>query len=460
MISISPGQALLVLIDHYKLDKSKTQRLEKLYLCGAGSDEDRAEMVELFKDPCLSDHQINYDSATINDDPTRRYFETHLAYQTLTQGLDDIDVSELKEQLASLKQLLPSAEEIDSFVEAKITAKPQLTEELEEKKKELIKIVKVVNEVLDGTYHSEDNYQSKECADYIAKIKSKSVFKNLSTEHKEKIILLVQCSYLGMMNAQLALKPLPIDIYAEGFFSTDQRGRVELQDQETTVNSHMGLLKGHMPLASTDLAQRTTDSSPHIKGSDLSTYDPQAAWPKANFETLVNPFSNSISGTILCQLRSMRKLVEEGEGVFTESAEKMEKYFQLLTSSLLFNHGGHSLFEFTYPLSLEKVQDAFYTTPDFADISMESMFLMHNKPAFNTALKDAVTYNNMVLMRAKLHAQVKEPTPLREGSPTLAQIDAKASDLKSRLMTEKDKAAQILEQSSVAPSSEPSRTPK
>ena len=79
--TISPGQGLLLLIDHYKIDQTKVDRLKKLYLSGAETTADAEEIKELLKDPVLSSYKVSFEATTINEDATRRYFETHLASQ-------------------------------------------------------------------------------------------------------------------------------------------------------------------------------------------------------------------------------------------------------------------------------------------------------------------------------------------------------------------------------------------
>ena len=62
-----------------------------------------------------------------------------------------------------------------------------------------------------------------------------------------------------------------------------------------------------MPLPQDDIA-RAEAAIGYLKPSDQAIYNENAAWVQGNFERLVHPFSNSISGTMLCQLRSLARL--------------------------------------------------------------------------------------------------------------------------------------------------------
>ena len=74
---ISPGQGLLLLIDHYKADLATVDQLKRLYLSGAVTPTNKQAIVALMTDPVLSSYRVSFDKRTINEDPSRRYFETH-----------------------------------------------------------------------------------------------------------------------------------------------------------------------------------------------------------------------------------------------------------------------------------------------------------------------------------------------------------------------------------------------
>ncbi|HHF7365835.1 TPA: hypothetical protein ACPSKY_000936 [Legionella bozemanae] len=97
---------------------------------------------------------------------------------------------------------------------------------------------------------------------------------------------------------------LPLDIYGEGIYL--ERGKATKENQSKTTTSALGLLQSSDPVPLDDPA-RMTQIQEFLKPSEQSTYDPNAQWVKDNFSRLVHPFSNSISGTMLCQIRALQR---------------------------------------------------------------------------------------------------------------------------------------------------------
>lgn len=369
-VTISPSQALLLLIDKYRDYPREVRELKKLYLTGAHTQQDFKFIQHMLKDELLNDYHVSFRSETINEDPTRRYFETHLAYHSLLHGLEQISYDKLQQHQSQLEKSLPE------------------------------KIRKKIEHVLKGEFVGGDNNLFKEYADYISKITKKELFPELNQESREKMLLLVKSSFLGVINAQN--NKMPIDIYGTGLYSERNKGKVLVNDQQSTRNQNLGLLKGHMPVALNDIA-RSPQEIPYLKPSDQSSYVENALWVRDNFSKMVHPFSNSISGTMLCQLRSHAFLRNKGKGVFTESAKEMADYSKLMVAAMLFNSGGHTLHEFTAPLTLADVRAEFRDIPKFSDINMQSMFLDGNERAFDAALESAVSYNATQILRTQIH---------------------------------------------------------
>ncbi|WP_244940862.1 hypothetical protein [Legionella sainthelensi] len=398
---ISPSQAMLLLIDHYKNDPEKVAELKKLYLVGVRigqgdnkarkfepNEEDLSKMNKYLSDPCLAAYEVSRDKKVINNDPTRRYFETHLAYETVKNQIDGIDKALLQKQV----ELLTAA----------------LTKNDPESKD-----AKDCMRVFSGDIHKEDSKLHKEYANYIAKIKSKELYGDLNDEQREKIILLVQSSLLGVANAQARPKELPIDIYKTApLYSDNWKGKELVQDQDSTANAHMGLMKNYMPVGQHDIAT-SNSAAPPVKPSDQATYKDDgnyAKWVEMNFAGLVHPFSNAISGTMLCQLRNLAEQ-QNGERAnasgITDSAAEMEKYSRVFIAAMLYGSGGHSLNEYTYPLQLDEVRTEFAGVDGFTELDLGTMFLDHNAKAFDDALNDAITYNAQFLQRQKLNQDIK-----------------------------------------------------
>ena len=407
---ISPGQGLLLLMKHYINDLDKMHSLKKLYLSGALDTSEQEKIKNLLKDPVLAEYQISYEPKVINEDPTRRYFETHLSYESLKHGLDKIHIDELTSHTDALIKMLPPDK------------------------------ASGIMHVLNGDVRTSDDNLQKEYADYISKIKSGKIFEQLSPENRKKIELIVKSSFLGVINAWYT--PMPLDIYGTGFYNEAHKGKKMVEGQETTRNQHLGLMKGQMPLPFDDLA-RGDQAIPLLKPSDQATFIEHAAWPKMNFNKMVHPFSNSISGTMLCQLRSIAKLRNDGNDSITTSSQKMSEYGKLFTSAMLFGSGGHTLNEFTAPFSLPETKREFKTTPRFSEITLESMFLSGNEAGFDSALKDTISYNAIVLQKQQLHAQIRGETSLDPRNKALKHLKTNQvpQPLISDIITAKDNYA-------------------
>jgi hypothetical protein len=402
-ITISPGQGLLLLIDHYKDDPLKVAQLKKLYLSGAENPVATEEIHELLGDKILSGYDVLYDAKTINEDPTRRYFETHLAYETLTNGLGKIKVEDLRTHLDAVIKKLPQGGDVGEF------------------------FIEYVSPILEGEYRKHDPAVEIEFASYIAKLKEGKMFNALPPEDKEKMELLIKSAFVAILVLEFA--EFPLDIYGSDDYAKENRGKILNNEQKTTRNLHLGLMKGHMPLPRDDIA-RSEKVTPYLKPSDQAAFAPDAAWVKSNFSKLVHPFSNSISGTMLAQLRVIAKLRDEGMPGFTESGEKLALFNQLFTSTLLFGSGGHTLHEFTAPIMLPAAQAEFSSTPGAESITLESMYLTHNETSFDTALQDAINYNKMILLREGLHADVKAHRPSSRMSASIEQLESKMAQQK------------------------------
>ncbi len=386
--TISPSQGLLILIDYYKDEPVKVATLKKLYLSGAETSADANEIKSLLKDPLLSSYKVSFDANTINEDATRRYFETHLAYESLTHGLKKIALEDLKTHTDNLFAMIPDEGKLE------------------------------IAHVLNGETIQKDDNLFKEYADYINKIRTGKMFSDLSAEEKEKVELLAKSSFLGVVNAWYVT--MPLDIYGKGIYSEANKGKKMVKGQGSTRNQNLGLMKGHMPLALDDIA-RSDNEIPYLKPSDQAAFVEHAQWVKSNFGKMVHPFSNSISGTMLCQLRASAKLRNDGHGVFTDSSEKMSQFSQLLASAMLFNSGGHTLNEFTAPLTLDAVRKEFCTTPGFDTINLDSMYRTNNREAFDAALEDTIEYNKAVLTRQALHAQITGKVDIESNNVVLSK---------------------------------------
>ncbi|MDQ5883768.1 MAG: hypothetical protein QG556_105 [Pseudomonadota bacterium] len=376
-LKISPGQGLLLLMEIYKDEQETVTLLKKLYLSGAKNTKYKNDIQKFLTDSKLSAYQISFDKEIINEDPTRRYFETHLAYESLVYGLNQIKIDDLKDYAQNLYAMVPDTQDTDE-----------------------------IDDVLNGYFSSSDSHLYKEYAYYLKSLRGDDIkiFSDLTDEQREKIQILVLSSFLSLMNT--AYVDLPIDIYGEGIYSETQKGKVLKLDQELMGSLNRGILKSHMPLAQDDIA-RHDDELPYLKPSEQANYVEGSTWVEHNFQQWVHPFSNSISGTMLCQLRNMAQMRNDGNDVFTQPVEKMNLFLKLYISAMLFNSGGHSLYEFIAPLGLPEVQAEFSSIKGFNGINLESMYLIDNVEAFDAALKNTIRYHNMLLLKKALHSELQ-----------------------------------------------------
>ncbi|KTD78841.1 hypothetical protein [Legionella waltersii] len=385
MPRISFGQALLLLIDKYKEDKSICRALRQFYIEGIFSSADLKYIENLFQESCLTEeYEISYRDMDINEDESRRYFETHLAFETLLIALNQIKKDDLLEYNKALYDALPeeNRNKFNNYTNGKISPK-------------------------------EDNFAT-EYMDAFEKVQHHENYQSLSFEQKEKLILTLRASWLGVLHAKNP--QVPLNLYGTGFFSEQNRGRVVKEKPSTPTlafiserspyfSNHFGLMKTYMPVPRNDIAYAERGFT-FLKPSDQNTYDPLAEWPRKNFSKRVHPFSCSISGTTLCQLRFMKKLQDEGKLVFN-SQEKFTNFLKCFFSSLLFNSGGHAFNEFLGVLEMTEIRKEFTFIDGFDQINATMLLLDGNESAFDKALNDTFAYTKVLLAKKAVNDELR-----------------------------------------------------
>src|SRR5579885_1220525 len=450
MITISPGQAILLLLDRYKHDSNICNIVKRFYLTGIPNHVDLKIILELFQESGLSDkYQISYDYSVINEDPSRRYFETHLAYETLLDTLDRVNLKELTIYRNSVLDTLDNEKQ------------------------------KLFMDYMSGAKPVKDDRFAQEYTDAIKKIHDHPGYSGLSKSKKEKLILILQCSWLAVMHNRAQFLPLG-KVYESGLFAgrgkiqkpddipvqvqTNQNpvdlsclvstsssmssktgmsevksmehpskseakfepeptltpeseskstlktnSKSEIKDHENSAvlpfySRHFGLMKQYMPVPKDDVIYAENGFS-FVKPSDQNNFDPSAEWPKKNFAMLVHPFSCGISGTTLMQLRVMKYLKDNNKLVWS-SNEQFTKFLKCFMSGLLFNSGGHGYYEFIAVLKIPDIKNNLKFISDFDQITAETLLLDGNERAFNQALNDAIAYNKVVLAKQEFHARL------------------------------------------------------
>lgn len=382
MITISVGQALLVLLEKFP----NSLELKKLYLTGAATSQARLELNKWLQHEILSSFHVSPDPLIIYSDPARRYFETKLAYASLKNTLKKLSIHDLfnyTQALWSTHRKVCSSQE-------------------------MVKLRYVIKGHLGGHLVS----------DYIRYLETKRYFSELSTKSRDKIIAVVSIFYLSIKLTHKLNDFLPLNIYTDQhiFYGVTGRGREEKLDQ--TCRSHaLGIIKSTMPISVNDVVYSPIKSK-NTRMPDSFDYDLRAKWIKYNFEQLVHPFSTSISGTMLCQLRVMSHYKNRASFPF-KTRQKLAPLLTCMIAARLFYTGGHTLFEFASPLGLPEIKKDFKCIKKFSTINLEYMFYQKNKYAFATTLKDTVRYNRQLIKRAALHEELHQYFIDKKQIPTI-----------------------------------------
>lgn len=381
MITISVGQALLILLDE-KEPSDYYNLIKRLYLTGPNDKKEINFLDSLLKNPKLSKYNISRDAKVINDDPSRRYFETHLAYNTLRLEIKKIDSSDLKATIYSSLKHTNNA--------------------CAQRFHEIFNLNQVYRDGL-----------SYEMLDAISSIQKHKHFQIFSTRNKLKLEQLAQMTYLGVKAINTTDLPLKIAYDSnnkKSYYHNKNRGRIDKGEENAKVTtSNFGLLKGHMPIPHDDIAFRGNPYN-YLKCSERNTFIPEAKWNKENFKKLVHPFSCSISGTLLALLRLLAHLQNKKCLVF-QNKQKMAPFLNSLISLLIYNSGGHTFREFYSVLEIEAIKQGFSFIKNFDDICLLSLMKGENKAAFDKALHDTIIYNKTLLIKSKLHEEIHTVIP-------------------------------------------------
>lgn len=425
-IKITTSQALLLLLEKYRKSKDYNDDLVRLFFLGA-VDKEAEKKIKKFVKEIEVEYEISNDGI---EDPSRRYFETHLAFHTLSIAANNVTLSELNQHFASLQTLLLKKSDspisltiLKDFLECNFD---QLIENpnVDEGDKLNIKEYSDLYAKLNPEYaQKKTNYNLKKLENDKKTIKNKrqlqllpttkeleeqyalenSYFRDFTDEDKEKLALIALSSFLTiLMNKDI--NDLPIDIYGQGFYDRKNRGQVKKLDQQYVCSHHLGLIKNFMGLSANDIAFSKIRFD-YARVADRTNFDPASTWAKENFSYLVHPFSCSISGTMLLHLRVFSALFSQSLLTFNTQI-KFENFIKAFVPLMIFNSGGHTFFEFLYPLRLKEVKESYHFL-NTSEINMDNLFLQNNKKAFIAALDAAIIYNNEIIKRKSLMIQVE-----------------------------------------------------
>ena len=329
-VYITPGQSLFLAIlacEKNNVSSETIKALKSLYLNGVRSDDDK-KVIRLIGN-YLSDN-FNYNITThhgdINNDPLRRYFETHAAYNMLECSAQSLQVEKLTEFTNHLKE--------------------NLYEHMSHDKREKIEYI------LAGNMHKSLNKYELEYAEMIHRLKSHS-FHGLSPAACDNLCEIARSTILATNNTMFD-KNMPADIYADSIFTMgmDGRGRMSRGEQNREGSSFKGLIREGTELPEHDIAR--SEQSPFLRSADQATYMIESQWSQHLFARQTHVFSNGISSTTLATLRNI--LMQKRLG-HNHHVDDFQQYMTAFASLMIFNSGGHSLFEIFEVFKLPQLRE-------------------------------------------------------------------------------------------------------
>ena len=367
-MKISPTRALLLLLENRGIDVEKKCTIARLLFIGRTPETAAtfdAYMTEA-ESSLASPYTIDRTPTFIHTDPIRRYFETHVAYSFLKKSLAGFDSTVLQTLLNNCQTLFPQ---------------DGASLDLSKKGNEFANAMHLV------TSSPESSFSSAE---------------------KAKLIHLLHMAFQGVeapltpaINAMLPLNLHSTDVYSTGRGRARRTMSILEMSQRSTTTSTCGIMRATDPLPMTDEAEAPEAQT--YKAPDRSDYIPGVTWTEASFAKLTDPFVNSISGTMLCQLRIILDFQQRG---LLPSEASTPEYFLLIASTCLFFLGGHSYNEFMSPLKLDAVMTEYARYGidlrrfDYTDFLLDDGML--NAEVLHKTLEYAHSIEQRALVRSEL----------------------------------------------------------
>jgi hypothetical protein len=407
---ITVFQALTLLLEKYRDTPDIYEKIESIYLTGVRSQRAEWMLSNLLEDPLLDAYIINTSKQAINDDPVRRYFESHLCHNTLATSLDELDMDLLEKHFKSIFNLID--EDDHSFIEPIIDGRASPSDK-NEYSDGLAKLKKL------SSYQS---LQPKEAS-------GRATPENRLNNRKQKLILIAKCMYAARkVPEEMSSGETPLDIYCRpnSPYHDNNRGRTPRFDMERREDDHtsgvyqttcpqtLGIMRSFMPLPAEDaLLEEKPSTSP--RHADTFTYAKGSyCIPDQMFSNKVTPFVSSISGTMLIKLRVMAQLLRENQFVFDgsntsyrEKNKQLELFLKTFIAYMIYYAGGHSLDEYLQVLNQDVVQHEFKHLKGFEDLTLMNLFQKGNVEAFNKTVEQTIAYNNNILLKKKLHLNLE-----------------------------------------------------
>jgi len=409
-IEITVFQALTLLAKEYRHHQTIYTQIESIYLTGARGKLAEYMLNALLDDPFLANYSISASKQAINNDPVRRYFESHLCHNTLATSLDFLDVELLEKHLNAIINRFEKEDRamLVPMIEGRSTpSRP--------------------NEYSDGIakLSKSSSYQSLQPEE----TSGRSTPEDVLGERKRKLALIAQCMYASMyVDEALPSGEIPLNIYfrPNSAYDDNHRGRTPRLDIDQLKQGHsaaphqtvcphtLGIMRSFMPLPMGD-ALLAEAPSQYPRPADKFTYAKGSyAIPDQIFSNKVTPFVSSISGTMLIKLRVIAQLLRDKQFAFSASNNpknskniQLELFLKTHISYMIYHAGGHSLEEYIMVLNQAIVLQEFRNLAGFSDLTLINLFQNSNMPAFNKTIEQTIAYNENILLKKKLHAELE-----------------------------------------------------
>jgi hypothetical protein len=395
-MKITVFQALTKLLKDKQVPQPWLKKLQRIYLNGIDSTEDKLFVSTLLRSPILQEYDITEDLTEVVKDPTRRFFESTLMINQLATTLDALELP----ALLTLSKL--EFDKMDKKYKVLVPRTLYLNKDLH---------------LLAGQNLGEEEYAAilqslKDPDGYLFLLPTSGNHKDCETlylERKLKLELIVKCAFCAVVAVQLNNDGYPIPIYQakDSLFSKDKRGRAfkgvpdssDLRDKQIVRSMTLGIMASFMPVYGPLKAKAP---SSYVKPTDKSKPVLGSAWIEKIQDRKVIPFVNSLSGTLLMQLRLSKKLLDDGTYTYSDAPKQLALFYKAFVASMLYSSGGHCLFEFMQVFELPKVKEAFKSLPGFDGLSTSSLFLDDSASAFMKSVDSTVEYNEVILNKKAL----------------------------------------------------------
>lgn len=388
---ITVFQALTLLAEKYRNNLDVYQDIKSMYLSGLNNSINHAWLLdELLGDELLKGYLIDATCEGINADPVRRYFESHLSVETLANSLDDLKLSLLKKYYSAVLNLIKSEGLIEKYKAWRLAPEPGAAEY--QLRMENIRGIEQLKKADSYQYLKPQNMDEDSALNILA-------------DRKNKMLYLANISFASLYLV-VVISDLPLGIYHDkkGPFNKLDRGRRARVEQKVHSQT-LGIMRSYMALPIDD-ALFSQQPTPYRRSADRSTFVFDTKQPNQGFASLVTPFVNSISGTMLAQLKVMAELVSLDDFVYHRRHNQLKLYFKNHIAYMLYHTGGHSLDEYVRVFQLNSVQNAFINENAFNGLTLNTLFKDENSAAFEAAVSKTIVYNQQILNKKKINMKL------------------------------------------------------